>query len=479
MAATTSTIVGIPAVDGGTQPFLHVRPDAPIATLVEIPGGDGNYGFGSDGSSFTSVGLCNPPYRNRAAFAERGIAVALIDATSQGSIRNFDNILAVVREVRRRDNAPIWIMGGSAATIATAFAAASMPADVPAGVIFMAPDRPPAIVSTITLPAAVVYHSSDTRAFGMSTYNALTAAVARERHAITGGTDAGCGYHLFNGTEAQFVDASVGFITRLNAATAPLNFQGLWYRGESESGWGVNIAHQGEIFFVTWFTYDADGTQMWLVGPDVRKTTGNNYSGTLFRTTGPAFSSVPFTPIGASNVTQVGTVTMSFTDSNNGTFGYTVNGITQSKPLVRQVFGPLPNCTAGGTPGTPIHAQDLWYAAPAESEAGWGVNITQQGDILFVTWFTYDANGRGMWVVGPRFERTAGNTFTGPLYRTTGPAFNANPWNPAAVGVTQVGTGTFTFTAQSAGTFGYTVNNVTQTKNITRQVFGTPVTVCR
>jgi hypothetical protein len=49
------------------------------------------------------------------------------------------------------------------------------------------------------------------------------------------------------------------------------------------------------------------------------------------------------------------------------------------------------------------------------------VNITQQGNILFVAWFTYDLAGRGMWVVGPRMERTHGNTFAGALFRTTGP----------------------------------------------------------
>ena len=259
-----------------------------------------------------------------------------------------------------------------------------------------------------------------------------------------------------------------------------LNFQGLWYRGEVESGWGVNIAHQGDIFFVTWFTYDTDGSQMWLVGPAVTKGSGNSYSGQLFRTTGPAFSAVPFNP-SAIGVTPVGTVMLAFSDASNGTMSYTVNGVSQSKPLVRQVFGALPNCTQGGSTGTPgvLNFQNLWYNAPAESEAGWGVNVTHQGDILFVTWFTYDATGRGMWIVGPRFERTTGNTFTGALFRTTGPAFSANPWNPAGVAATQVGTGTFTFTAVNAGTFNYTVNGITQTKSIVPQSFGTPATVCR
>ena len=482
-AATTSTVTDIPAADGSTQRFLHVRPDAPVATLVNIPGGDGRYNFASDGSSVTAVGQCSPPYRNRAALADRGIAVVLIDATTSGTVGQFENVLAVIREVRRRDNAPIWISGGSASTIATAFAASSLPADIPGGVLFVSPDRPPATVSQITRPAGVIYHASDTLAFGSLVYNALTASVARERQAITGGTNAGCGFHLFNGTDTELVNATVGMITRLNPATggAPLNVQGLWYKSpaESEAGWGLNIAHQGDILFVTWFTYDVDGSQMWLVGSRIEKMTGNNYSGTLYRTTGPAFNAMPFTPITAANLTAVGTVNLSFADSGNGTFQYTVNGITQSKAIVRQVFGPLPTCTTGGTPGTPPNFQDLWYASPAESEAGWGLNVTHQGDIVFMTWFTYDLNGRGMWIVGSRMERSGGDTFTGALYRTTGPAFNAVPFTPiTAANLTQVGTGTLAFSSAAAGTFSYTVNGVAQTKNIMKQSFG-PATVCR
>ena len=260
-------------------------------------------------------------------------------------------------------------------------------------------------------------------------------------------------------------------------APPPLNFQGLWYRGEIESGWGVNLAHQGNILFVTWFTYDSDGSQMWLVGPDVRRTTGDTFTGALYRTTGPAFNSVPFNPamIGA---IPVGTATFSFTDASNGTFAYTVSGVSQTKPIVRQVFATVPTCTSGGTPGSNLNFSNLWYASPAESESGWGVNVTHQSDILFATWFTYEASGRGMWIVAPRMDRTTGNTYTGPLFRTTGPAFNANPWNPAGVVVTPAGTATFAFTSADAGSFTYTLNNITQTKAITTQRFSTP-TYCR
>ena len=266
------------------------------------------------------------------------------------------------------------------------------------------------------------------------------------------------------------------------ASGANPNFQALWYKApaESEPGWGVNIAHQGDVFFVTWFTYDTDGSQMWLVGPAVRKATGNTYTGDLFRTTGPAFNAVPF---GAISFVQAGSVTFSFPDAGTGTMTYTVGGITQSKAIVRQVFDVAPTCTAGGAPGATPNFSDLWYGSPAQSEPGWGVNVMQQGNILFVTWFTYDLGGRGMWVVGPRMERTGGNTFAGPLFRTTGPAFSAEPWNPANVAAIPYGTATLAFTDANNGTFGYSITGVTptvqQAKAITRQAFGSPATVCR
>ena len=108
-----------------------------------------------------------------------------------------------------------------------------------------------------------------------------------------------------------------------------------------------------------------------------------------------------------------------------------------------------------------------------------GINFTHQGSALFATWFTYGTDGSGMWLVMSDARKGAGETFTGNLYRTTGPAFNAVPFNPAMVQVTQVGTGTFTFTDANTGTFSYTVNGISQTKNIIRQVYSSPVSVCK
>jgi hypothetical protein len=261
---------------------------------------------------------------------------------------------------------------------------------------------------------------------------------------------------------------------------APRDYEGLWWRSPagSESGWGVNITHQGDILFATWFTYDTDGSGLWLVVPDAAKTAADTYSGDLFRTTGPSFDSATFNPSAVAS-TKVGTATFAFSDADNGTFTYTVNGVTQSKPITRQVFSTVPTCAEGGTPASPPNFQDLWWRSPAGSESGWGVNIAHQGDILFVTWFTYDASGKGMWLVMSNGAKTGTNTYSGALFRTTGPAFSASPWDPSKVSATQVGTATFSFTDANNGTFSYTVGSVSQAKPITRQVFATPTTVCR
>jgi hypothetical protein len=111
---------------------------------------------------------------------------------------------------------------------------------------------------------------------------------------------------------------------------------------------------------------------------------------------------------------------------------------------------------------------DLWYNAPAESESGWGVNVIQQNEILFVTLFVYGPDGTARWYVGPAVGPSGTNTFTGPLYSATGSYFGA-PFNP--ITATQVGSITFNFTSTTTGTLAYNVGSVNVTKNIVRQTW--------
>jgi len=276
-----------------------------------------------------------------------------------------------------------------------------------------------------------------------------------------------------------------GIAGTLPTQTAAPSYQGLWLRTPfaQESGWGINFTHQGTKLFATWFTYDTDGSGMWLVMSDGAETSPHHFNGTLYRThaAGP-FNSQPFVPLSfPANYTLVGTLDVLFTDADSGIMNYTVNGVTASKNIARYNYvANTPKCTLGGTPGATPNYQDLWWV-PNGAESGWGVNLTHQGDILFATWFTYGTGGKGMWIVGSNISKIGNGVYSGGLQTTTGPnAFSATvPFDPNKVQRTDVGNATISFTDANNAVFNYTVNGITQTKNITRLIFASPATVCK
>ncbi|HYE92975.1 MAG TPA: hypothetical protein VEA38_18235, partial [Terriglobales bacterium] len=226
-----------------------------------------------------------------------------------------------------------------------------------------------------------------------------------------------------SGTPAALRVAKLG-----DTAIAPaegVNVQGLWWNGPAESGWGVNLTQQGGLVFATWFTYDAQGQGTWLVMSRGERIGGDIYAGDLYRTQGPPLSSARFDPA-LVRLTPVGRATFAFTDANNGRVDATVEGIAISKRITRQAYASsMPTCTFDTAAGAAPNYQALWWASPAGVESGWGLNLTHQGDILFATWFTYGADGRGRWLVGSNVARTAPGRYEGTLYRTTGPSFAA------------------------------------------------------
>ena len=113
-------------------------------------------------------------------------------------------------------------------------------------------------------------------------------------------------------------------------------------------------------------------------------------------------------------------------------------------------------------------ASDLWWN-PAES--GWGVNISQQGDMVFATLFVYGASRQPVWYVASAMARTGASTFSGPLYETQGPPFAAASFDPSQVGVREVGTATLALQGPHQATLTYSVDGATVTKSITRQSF--------
>jgi len=269
----------------------------------------------------------------------------------------------------------------------------------------------------------------------------------------------------------------------------PAPYEGLWWNspGGSEAGWGINLAQQGDTIFASWFTYDLMGKAWWLV-MSATKTSPGTYAGTLFQGTGPPFNAVPFPPTGSAGGASgaaVGNGTLTFSDANNGTFAYTVNGISQTKAITRETFGILPACNSAAQSSLAFatNYQDLWWNAPAGSEAGWGINLVHEGDTIVATWFTYDLDRSPMWLIVTA-NRTGPATYSGQLYRATrGPPFNSVPFPvlgaPGGAQGSNVGTATFSFVDGNTGIFSYNVDGVTQTKTITREVFVRPGTTCQ
>lgn len=117
-----------------------------------------------------------------------------------------------------------------------------------------------------------------------------------------------------------------------------------------------------------------------------------------------------------------------------------------------------------------IDYTDLWYNNPPNSQSGWGVNVIQQGNILFVTMFIYGTDSTPRWYVASNVVATGQNTFTGALYSVpTGSAYNA-PWTGTAP-AQQVGNIAFTFGTATQGSMTYSINSQQFTKQIVRQTW--------
>jgi hypothetical protein len=116
------------------------------------------------------------------------------------------------------------------------------------------------------------------------------------------------------------------------------------------------------------------------------------------------------------------------------------------------------------------HALDFngWWWNPATS--GQGVNVGQQGDIMFMAWFTYDETGKGAWLIMSG-QLSANNDFSGSLLRTKGPALGT-PFNPALVTGSAVGTGTLSFSDLHHASLAWTFDGKSGTLPLVRESYG-------
>lgn len=356
----------------------------------------------------------------------------------------------------------------------------------------------------VTLPYLAISGTADTTAPILMTFQGLTRlAGPRELVALNGvkhGFDIPSTNDIFTWT-VTFLDAEVRGDPAAQArlaqmasvagggddhvvlpwnGAAPINYGGLWWNAPagSEPGWGLTVAHEGDLVFATWLTYDLSGRPLWLsmIAPRVGSST---YAGTIYRTTGPPFNSIPYDPARFS-VTPVGSGTLTFGDPANGTFAYSVSGAAQTKSITRYAFGPLPTCVFGAQPNLALatNYQDLWWNAPSGSEPGWAISVTQQGDTLYAALLTYDLDGASLWLTASA-PKTGPGMYAGTLYRTTGPSFAAVSFDASQVTAMPIGSASFAFADGNRGTLALTINGFGVTKQITRDVLVVPGTVCQ
>ena len=261
----------------------------------------------------------------------------------------------------------------------------------------------------------------------------------------------------------------------LYSSTAVPNYQGLWWNA-AESGWGINLAHQANSIYLTWYTYDARGQASWLAML-ANKTGGEAYAGDILEVRGSPYDVSPYDPA-KKVVATVGSGTLSFANASNGTFAFSANGVTRSIPITRfSLVGAMPTCTFG----TPAFAaatnyQDLWWGGGAED--GWGINFTHEATTLYATWYTFDTDGSPLWFAALMTPSGPGQ-YQGELLRSTGPPFGTS-FDSSQVVSRPVGTATLDVTHGNALTWRYRIGATTADKPITRFLFVPPAgTLCQ
>ena len=250
------------------------------------------------------------------------------------------------------------------------------------------------------------------------------------------------------------------FKVGLSTSGAP-GYQDLWWGGTQESGWGMSITQHGSILFGAMYIYDAQGQPLWAVMPGGTWNAGFTvFTGSLYIPSGSWFGAYDVSRFAAN--APVGSATLTFTSASTATLAYTINGVSGTKAIQRQLFGVVDSIPVGAY-------GDLWWGGGVQN--GWGVAINQQYRTLFSVWYTYDTAGRTVWYVVPGGNWTAANVFTGTAYRTTASPWAGAAFDPAVVNAQAVGSVTFTFADLNTGVMSYTIDAVSGSKPISRQPF--------
>lgn len=288
------------------------------------------------------------------------------------------------------------------------------------------------------------------KAFRCETPSLCLPPPGTSRLAIVRGASAA--FPLF-GTDTAVIAAAALAFPQPFSRDFPL--QDLWWSGAEQSGWGLNVAKNGQKLFVTLFIYDELGRATWAVMPSGQWDPVHEvWYGNLYIPRGTTYLNYEYAQFDTGP--PIGTGSLSFVTPDEGHFDYTINNFSGGKQIFRYVFGPR------GQNGDAIPSPyaGIWWGGATQD--GWGVSVQQQGDNLFVTWYTYEADRKPTWFFAPAVKKTTatGTTvaFTGQLYRSTGGAWAGQRYSASSTKVTPVGTVDLVFHTEQAGTMTAVVN---------------------
>ncbi len=201
---------------GGSRAVL-IKPAAPRASVILLPGGDGAIRAGDNGDIHGLLG--NQLVRTRHAYTALGLAVLVADAST-----DLKSAVDYMAEVKR----PVTVIATSNGTrrAAQGIARGARPDALVLTSGFLSPDSGTAnsVMSILGSPSAlpptlVIHHREDGCAFtkpaGVEPFISWSAGKARASW-LSGGVDEGdpCqarGHHGFNGLDREVVELAVGF----------------------------------------------------------------------------------------------------------------------------------------------------------------------------------------------------------------------------------------------------------------------------
>jgi hypothetical protein len=126
------------------------------------------------------------------------------------------------------------------------------------------------------------------------------------------------------------------------ALVAPVHatdFNDIWWN-PGESGWGLNIAHQGNTVFLTFYIFGSDGRPTWITALLTRQGTSSTppvtFTGQTVVSTGTYYGS----QWNAANVTArvAGTASLTFNSVTTGTLTYSIDGVQVTRQIERYAF---------------------------------------------------------------------------------------------------------------------------------------------